>query len=195
MAFVIHPQLRVPIIHAAKGFTRKETEAGQLSVNWWWWQYTALCNFIQESYVRGCAVTRLQKKCTKNSRFWLWGTGVQNGTFSWVHVTTKVHFHSLEEQLPQNISSSNKICLFISSICPGVPYCLRWFPCHWGLFLLSLFTEKIFPITSSISDRPLVSLVLPLVFQPWETISYLEVCGTWEVHWILSLLDSQNIVF
>lgn len=113
---------------------------------------------------------------TKNSRFWLWGNRVQTGPFSWACVPTKVHFFSLEEQLPQNVSSSNKVCLFIPSICLCVPYCLWWFSCNCRLFLLSLFTEK----KSSLSLHPsqialwcLWSCLLPLSLEKSPgTLSY-----------------------
>lgn len=87
----------------------------------------------------------LRKKCTKNSRFRPWSTWIQNGMFLQIRAPTKVNFHSLERQLPQNMSSRNKICLFILSICLGVPYHLQSIPCHWELFLVSMFTEKNLP--------------------------------------------------
>lgn len=130
-------------------------------------------------YMTGGAVICLKEKCTQKkgekSAFWLWGTEAQNGTFSQACDPTKVQFHSLEEQLPQNISYRNKICLFIPAICRllSLVVCLSL-----RIFSFLVLTgKKKLPYYFICLSRPLVSLVLSPFAQPWKTISYLQLRG------------------
>lgn len=69
----------------------------------------------------GSAVTCLKEKCTKKKKKNLYsGYGaltLRMGPSPKVCAPTKVHFHSLQEQLPQSMCYRNKICLFIPTIC------------------------------------------------------------------------------
>lgn len=121
----------------------------------------------------GCALS--QGKKTEKTKSGYGILRLRMGTFSQACVPTKVHFHSLEEQLPQNISYRNKICLFMPTVCHplslAVSLSLRVFS------FLSDDRKKNLPYYFICLSRPLVSLVLSPFSQPWKTITYLQLCG------------------
>lgn len=147
----------------------------------------------------GGAVTCLKEKCTqkrgeKESAFWLWGTEAQNGTLSQVCVPTKVHFHSLEEQLPQNISYRRR------SACSSPTICRLLF------LVFSPVTESFF-FSPCWQKKIKFSLLFHLSQQASGVSSLVSFCSALENHiipsamrhfrgwWIISCLDRQNIVF